>query len=82
MAERSHEWGRLLTGRDDRGIYGIKIVSESRARGAAAELARRVRSWPGEVTAKGPWRPGLVAGWPSWAWSAGEQALRGWRRGR
>ena len=43
MAARSHEWGRLLTGRDASGTYGIQMFSIRREQGRLAELAPAVR---------------------------------------
>ena len=43
LARRSHEWGRLLTGRDSSGVYGIQMFSVQRERGRLAELAPVVR---------------------------------------
>jgi DNA-binding CsgD family transcriptional regulator/tetratricopeptide (TPR) repeat protein len=60
-ARRSHEWGRLLTGRDPSGIYGIQMFSIQRERGRLAELAPVVRVLAADATRRGPWRPGLVA---------------------
>ena len=61
MAERSHEWGRLLTGRDASGIYGIQMFGVRREQGRLAELAPAVRILAGGGEREGPWRPGLVA---------------------
>ena len=61
MAERSHEWGRLLTGRDASGTYGIQMFGIRREQGRLAELAPAIRILAGEVDREGPWRPGLVA---------------------
>ncbi|MBA2564345.1 MAG: response regulator transcription factor [Gemmatimonadetes bacterium] len=61
LAERSHEWSRLLTGRDASGVYGIQMFSVRRELGRLAELAPVVRILAGEGTREGPWRPGLVA---------------------
>jgi DNA-binding CsgD family transcriptional regulator/tetratricopeptide (TPR) repeat protein len=61
MAARSHEWGRLLTGRDASGIYGIQMFGVRREQGRLAELAPVVRILAGEAEREGPWRPGLVA---------------------
>ncbi|HSR94300.1 MAG TPA: AAA family ATPase [Solirubrobacterales bacterium] len=61
MAARSHEWGRLLTGRDASGIYGIQMFGIRREQGRLAELAPAVRILAGGVEREGPWRPGLVA---------------------
>ena len=60
MARRSHEWSRLLTGRDASGVYGIQMFSIRREQGRLAELAPVIRILAGE-RARGPWRPGLVA---------------------
>jgi DNA-binding CsgD family transcriptional regulator/tetratricopeptide (TPR) repeat protein len=60
-ARRSHEWSRLLTGRDPSGVYGIQMFSVQREQGRLAELAPVVRILAGDATREGPWRPGLVA---------------------
>ena len=60
-AQRSHEWSRLLTGRDASGIYGIQMFSIRREQGRLAELAPVVRILAGEAAARGPWRPGFVS---------------------
>ena len=59
-AGRSHEWGRLLTGRDASGTYGIQMFGVRRAQGRLAELAPAVRLLAGDVRDVA-WRPGLVA---------------------
>ena len=61
LAGRSHEWSRLLTGRDASGIYGIQMFSIRREQGRLAELAPVVRILASEARSGGPWRPGLVA---------------------
>jgi DNA-binding CsgD family transcriptional regulator/tetratricopeptide (TPR) repeat protein len=61
MAARSQEWGRLLTGRDASGIYGIQMFGIRREQGRLAELAPAVRILAGGGEREGPWRPGLVA---------------------
>jgi DNA-binding CsgD family transcriptional regulator/tetratricopeptide (TPR) repeat protein len=61
MAERSHEAGRLLTGRDASGTYGIQIFSLRREQGRIAELAPVVRILAGSTRERGAWRPGLVS---------------------
>jgi DNA-binding CsgD family transcriptional regulator/tetratricopeptide (TPR) repeat protein len=61
MAERSHDWARLLTGRDASGVYGIQMFSVRREQGRLAELAPAVRVLAGDAGRDGPWRPGLVA---------------------
>ncbi len=59
-ALRSHEWSRVLTGRDASGVHGIQMFSIRREQGRLAELAPAVR-----VLASGPhggaWAPGLAA---------------------
>jgi DNA-binding CsgD family transcriptional regulator/tetratricopeptide (TPR) repeat protein len=60
MAHRSHEWSRLLTGRDASGVYGIQMFGIRREQGRLAELAPVVRILAGQ-TREGPWQPGLVA---------------------
>jgi DNA-binding CsgD family transcriptional regulator/tetratricopeptide (TPR) repeat protein len=59
-AMRSKEWGRLLTGRDASGSYGIQMFSIRREQGRLAELAPVVRLLDGDAR-DGAWRPGLVA---------------------
>ena len=61
-AERSFEWGRLLTGRDPSGSYGIQMFGIRREQGRLAELAPVVRilAASGEQGG-GAWGPGLVA---------------------
>ncbi len=61
LAERSHEWGRLLTGRDASGVYGIQMFGVRREQGRLAELAPAVRVLAGEAEREGPWLPGLAA---------------------
>ena len=61
LALRSHEWSRLLTGRDASGVYGIQMFSVRREQGRLAELAPVIRILAGEGRRNGPWRPGLVA---------------------
>lgn len=61
MARRSHEWSRLLTGRDASGVYGIQMFGIRREQGRLAELAPVIRilaAQPGSVSS---WRPGLVS---------------------
>ena len=58
MAERSHEWSRLLTGRDASGVYGIQMFGVRREQGRLAELAPLVRML---ATREGAWRPGLAS---------------------
>jgi DNA-binding CsgD family transcriptional regulator len=59
-ALRSCEWGRLLTGRDASGTYGIQMFSIRREQGRLAELAPLVRLLDDGARA-GAWGPGLVA---------------------
>jgi DNA-binding CsgD family transcriptional regulator len=59
-ALRSCEWGRLLTGRDASGTYGIQMFSVRREQGRLAELAPLVRFLDDGARA-GAWGPGLVA---------------------
>ncbi|HWX09902.1 MAG TPA: AAA family ATPase [Gaiellaceae bacterium] len=61
MAVRSHEWSRLLTGRDASGVYGIQMFSVRREQGRLAELAPVIGVLAAEGVREGPWRPGLVA---------------------
>jgi DNA-binding CsgD family transcriptional regulator/tetratricopeptide (TPR) repeat protein len=61
LAARSHDWARLLTGRDASGVYGIQMFGIRREQGRLAELAPAVRILAGETDREGPWRPGLVA---------------------
>jgi DNA-binding CsgD family transcriptional regulator len=61
MAQRSHEWSRLLTGRDASGVYGIQMFGVRREQGRLAELAPVIRVLAGESGPDGPWRPGLVS---------------------
>jgi DNA-binding CsgD family transcriptional regulator/tetratricopeptide (TPR) repeat protein len=61
MARRSEEAGRLLTGRDASGTYGIQMFSLRREQGRLAELAPVIRILAGSERAHGPWRPGLAS---------------------
>jgi ATP/maltotriose-dependent transcriptional regulator MalT len=61
LARRSHEWSRLLTGRDASGVYGIQMFGIRREQGRLAELAPIVRLLAGHDGAAGPWRPGLAS---------------------
>lgn len=61
MAERSRDWGLLLTGRDASGGYGIQMFGIRREQGRLAELAPAVRVLAGDAQRQGPWQPGLVA---------------------
>jgi DNA-binding CsgD family transcriptional regulator/tetratricopeptide (TPR) repeat protein len=60
MAGRSHDWARLLTGRDASGTHGIQMFGVRREQGRLAELAPVIRILAGEVEREGPWRPGLA----------------------
>ncbi len=59
-ALRSYEWGRLLTGRDASGTYGIQMFSIRREQGRVGELAPFVRLLD-DGALDDAWRPGLVA---------------------
>src|SRR5439155_303409 len=58
-AVRSHEWSRLLTGRDASGVQGIQMFSIRREQGRLAELAPVMHALAGK--GEGAWGPGLVA---------------------
>lgn len=58
-ALRSHEWSRLLRGRDASGVYGIQMFGIRREQGRLAELAPAVRVLAGQ--GRGAWAPGLAA---------------------
>ena len=60
-ANRSHEWSRLLTGRDASGIFGIQMFSTRREQGRLAELAPVLRILAADDRRDGPWRPGYAA---------------------
>ena len=60
-AERSFEWGRLLTGRDPSGSYGIQMFGIRREQGRLAELAPVVRVMASGDQRSGAWGPGLAA---------------------
>ena len=57
MAERSREWGRLLTGRDASGTYGIQMFGIRREQGRLAELAPAVRILAGQRRPRGAVAP-------------------------
>jgi tetratricopeptide (TPR) repeat protein len=61
MAERSHEWSRLLVGRDALGVYGIQMFGIRREQGRLGELAPVIRLLAGQDRRTGSWRPGLVS---------------------
>jgi DNA-binding CsgD family transcriptional regulator/tetratricopeptide (TPR) repeat protein len=60
-AERSFEWGRLLTGRDPSGSYGVQMFGIRREQGRLAELAPVVRILAAGGHRAGAWGPGLAA---------------------
>jgi DNA-binding CsgD family transcriptional regulator/tetratricopeptide (TPR) repeat protein len=60
-AERSFEWGRLLTGRDPTGTYGVQMFGIRREQGRLAELAPVVRILAASKDRGGAWGPGLAA---------------------
>ena len=60
-AERSHEWSRLLTGRDASGVHGIQMFGIRREQGRLAELAPVIGLLAGTGGPSGAWRPGLAA---------------------
>lgn len=60
-AERSHDWSRLLTGRDASGVYGIQMFSVRREQGRLAELAPVIRVLAADEPRTASWRPGLAA---------------------
>lgn len=60
-ARRSHEWARLLSGRDASGAHGIQMFSLRREQGRLAEIAPVIRVLAREARVSGPWRPGLAA---------------------
>ena len=55
------EWGRLLTGREASGVYGIQMFSLRREQGRLAELAPVIRILAAESRSEGAWRPGLAS---------------------
>jgi DNA-binding CsgD family transcriptional regulator/tetratricopeptide (TPR) repeat protein len=60
-ARRSQEAGRLLTGRDASGTYGVQMFSLRREQGRLAELAPVIRILAGGDRKQGAWRPGLAS---------------------
>jgi DNA-binding CsgD family transcriptional regulator/tetratricopeptide (TPR) repeat protein len=60
-AHRSHEWSRLLTGRDASAVNGIQMFGIRREQGRLAELAPVVGLLAGAGGPSGAWRPGLAA---------------------
>jgi DNA-binding CsgD family transcriptional regulator/tetratricopeptide (TPR) repeat protein len=61
FAERSHEWGRMLIGRDASGVYGVQMFGIRREQGRLAELAPLVRLLAVDQGRYGPWAPGFAA---------------------
>ena len=61
LAQRSHEWSRLLTGRDASGVHGIQMFGVRREQGRLAELAPVIRMLAGGPGGGGAWRPGLAS---------------------
>jgi DNA-binding CsgD family transcriptional regulator/tetratricopeptide (TPR) repeat protein len=61
LAERSHEWGRMLTGRDASGVYGVQMFGIRREQGRLAELAPLIRILAVDQGRYGPWAPGFAA---------------------
>jgi DNA-binding CsgD family transcriptional regulator len=61
MAGRSEAAGRMLTGRDASGTYGIQMFSLRREQGRLAELASVIRILVAGERERSPWRPGLVS---------------------
>ena len=53
--------GKLLTGRDASGVYGLQMFSVRREQGRLAELAPVIRVLAGRADRDGPWRAGLAA---------------------
>jgi DNA-binding CsgD family transcriptional regulator len=60
-ARRSHEWSRLLTGRDASSIYGIQMFGIRREQGRLADLAAVTRVLADSDRSDTTWRPGLAA---------------------
>jgi DNA-binding CsgD family transcriptional regulator/tetratricopeptide (TPR) repeat protein len=61
MVRDSEEIGRLLSGRDATGTYGIQMFTLRREQGRLAELAPVIRILAAGGRDHGPWRPGLAA---------------------
>jgi DNA-binding CsgD family transcriptional regulator/tetratricopeptide (TPR) repeat protein len=61
LAQRSHDWSRLLVGRGASGVYGIQMFGIRREQGRLAELAPVIRVLAAQGRSTGPWRPGLVS---------------------
>ena len=69
-AERSFEWGRLLTGRDPSGSYGVQMFGIRREQGRLAELAPVVRILAARTGRQAPGgraspRCSPSSGWPT-----------------
>ena len=60
-ARRSHEWSRLLTGRDAVGHLRHPDVRHPPRAGPPRRARAVVRCSPASAARAGPWRPGLVA---------------------
>jgi DNA-binding CsgD family transcriptional regulator len=60
LANRSHEWSKLLTGRNASGVHGIQMFSVRREQGRLAELAPAMRLLAARQGEAASWRPGLV----------------------
>lgn len=60
-AQRSHEWSRLLTGREASGVHGIQMFSTRREQGRLTELAPVIRILAADDRREGPWGPGFAA---------------------
>ena len=60
MMQRSEEAGRLLTGRDASGTFGIQVQFVA-SRAGWCELAPVIRVLAGGEREHGPWRPGLAS---------------------
>ena len=61
MAGRSEAAGRMLTGGDASGTYGIQMFSLRREQGRLAELASVIRILVARDRERSPWRPGLAS---------------------
>jgi DNA-binding CsgD family transcriptional regulator/tetratricopeptide (TPR) repeat protein len=59
-AQRSHEWSKLLSGRDASGIYGIQMFGVRREQGRLGELEPVLRMLADDAQPDGVWRPGLA----------------------
>ena len=60
-AQRSLDAGRLMSGRDASGTYGIQMFSLRREQGRLAELAPVIRILATAEREHGPWRPGIAS---------------------